>query len=145
MLNDLQASKSSTGSALDSIQLEREKLMASLRSSVGKSTRQFFPPWNVESQKNWAKSQWEKANEAGTWESFALAYLATLPVSATGPAFDPNKTDLIRSLKTLRSGLLFPPDTQSPIFPRDDRTPEPPTKMEWKSSLDLLIHSLEKY
>jgi hypothetical protein len=107
------SASNSNGTDLDRlstlIQQKRVELHQKLVESESSNLARFEPHWSIESQRTWAHGKWRAVKDSPNWEQAALAYLATLasdPVSGRSSA-----------LERFRQRLIFPEDTQSPIFP----------------------------
>lgn len=134
-----------SGKNLDSlprqIQAKREELIGLVSKRASPAPLNLAPDWTTEKLRGIAAQKWESAQSTPYWENAALAYLATL-ASSPAPTLSP-------ALERMRSRLVFPDSTQSPVFP----TPKIPHEIpydataelqspSWTSDLILILESL---
>jgi hypothetical protein len=134
-----------SGKNLDSLQKQirakREELIGLVSKRAGPAPLDLAPDWSTETLRGIAAQKWKAAQSTTNWENAALAYLATL---ASSP--DPKLTP---ALERMRSRLVFPESTQSPVFPTPKRPNEIPRNAtaelqssSWTSDLLLILESL---
>lgn len=89
-----------------------------------------FQDWNQARQRMAGREYLAEPDVADKWESAARFYLA-----AWAGRTSYESTAGLETLRTLRRGLLFLSNSQSPGFPRPDKTDQPPTREEWQAAL----------
>lgn len=125
--------------------IEKFKL---LRSAV--PSQAWLDAWDVSEHRTWAVTQLRRSLDEGDWEQAALGYVAAW---ALVPSQDSEA--LRSSLETMRSGLIFPARSQSPVLPlisdtmahnpSEPLTPlERPTQAEWRSAVERVIEHFER-
>ena len=88
------------------------------------------PTWTFEQHRSWTREKWNSAAASGNWEQAALAYLSTL---ASSPPQEANAP-----LQRLRTQLVFPESTQSPVFPTNKAGAVRPDGLQSKSKTSVL-------
>jgi hypothetical protein len=101
--------------------------------------------WNLSSQRSAALEGLRNAAESKNWEQAALAYIATWAgIEETMPS------EFREHMRTIRSGLVFPANSQSPTFPVSElssfeqSTTDGPTREEWEDAVQQVIAMLER-
>lgn len=86
--------------------------------------------WTRNDQLKVASRRLDSVGSTGSWEQAAAAYISAWATIAVPPNKELNDT-----MRTLRRGLLFPVDSQSPKFPRPADAPSPPNLEQWNQAL----------
>jgi hypothetical protein len=94
---------------LAKIEAKRLQLQGVFPRTSNARSGSMVPTWTLEQHRSWTREKWNSSAASGNWEQAALAYLSTLASSPPEEAKAP--------LQRLRSRLVFPESTQSPIFP----------------------------
>jgi hypothetical protein len=94
---------------LAKIEAKRLQLQGVFPRTSNARSGSMVPTWTLEQHRSWTREKWNSSAASGNWEQAALAYLSTLASSPPEEAKAP--------MQRLRSRLVFPESTQSPIFP----------------------------
>jgi hypothetical protein len=116
---------------------QANELRAKIRHCVHANGASTLREWNRTKQADLASKLLVEAQSTPSWEVAAGAYIAawaSLPVS--------HSPELERAMDTLRRGLLFPLNSQSPKFPRDIHTALPPSSEQWNQALRSAASSI---
>jgi hypothetical protein len=98
--------------------------------------------WTAVDQRNWAARQLSLASQTLEWESASMAYVALWAAMPPNPTLDTRQLVGSRHMQTLRRGLIFPSQSQSPVFPRMESNASTPSQQEWSDALSHLLREL---
>ncbi len=131
--NTLQKDASNT----NEIAAQSRDLREALDALVQTKAASDFRDWDSTRQRLSGRAMLGKPDVADKWESAARFYL-----SAWASRTSHESTAGLDTLRTLRRGLLFPRNSQSPGFPRTDNANQPPTREEWQAALRQAAQTL---